>query len=750
MSQKLLEVYKTSTIALAHSVVVNHPHVGMSINKMLKEKGYGVYTNDRDRSTWKMYLNMAGLYHRYDHDQIHKINVEKGLGLNPGVDQMGQPRPALDRTKMIIRVAGDSGQIEKEFTVENISGPDSDISIAKEYQPGERAYNELVSTYPEFENLIQGILHPIPINISTNADEYEVLHMGGYYKTRLSGLSSQYAYIKGSRLADQQVVLIEDWEESLVEGVNNFTKNFFRQHYNPTYGEFNDLYVAYNLGIYYLNLPTLIMQLRLDKVKTREAHSTHVQLYLDSFSGLGQYISYLTRNQVMFLYRNLEWLIANFGKQKTFDILLETLLYSRQIPAIFYNSNHRLDNMPNVLEPDTRFIKEYGSIRPIGDGKTSITPEEMVEMISGVAKFNSQNPDYQLNRINDLSLKSPTSHVKTKLVHTKYTNWGMQVNGSYEEFLFCNWVYSAMKGEFTGLVTVFTPYSNNSIQLTIKNALIMFLFSYAKGYLGKNPDGIRTLYAHNVPKTITEIENGPNLRGYITERLFTEEEFLFLKNKAPTLRRYNSTSQFLIQIEKQWHNFVERTYAVYRGEGIRANGQMDLVASMMYHTEKIDINLGMTYQEWLAKFGIRANGEKLEFYQLLCNSVYEAVLFPNGTKKDRMEKTHKALINILRFFTSYSIQFITETNSSEVTNVGTRDIRLEHISTKFTSKDDIYIARYPSYTTRARAANKDSFNGHDFTYWSSDEQTNLLTQEQLKYLILTEQNEGILIRGGDV
>lgn len=741
MSQKLLEVYKTSTIALAHSVVINHPHVGMSINKMLKEKNYGKYTNDRDRSTWKFYLNMAGLYHQYDHDQIHKINVEKGLGLTD---------PNIDRTKMIIRVAGDNGQIEKEFTVDNISSENADISIAKEYQPNQRAYNELVGVYPEFETLIQGILHPIPLNISTTADEFEVLHIGGYYKTRLPTLSSQHAYIKGSGLADQQVNLIEDWEESLPERINDFTKNYFRQHYNPVYGEFNDLYVASNLGLYYLTLPTLIMQLRLEKTKTREVHSTHVQLYLDSFSGLGQYISYLTRDQVMFLYRNLDWLVANFGKQKTFEILLQVLIYYKQIPAIFYNGTHRLDNMPENLEADPMFSKEYGLVRPIGDGKTILTPEEMIERIIDLAKYNKENLDYQLDRVVDLSLRSVNNQVKTKLVHTKYTNWGMQVNASYEEFLFCNWVYSAMKAEFTGLVTVFIPYTNNSIQLTIKNALIMFLFGYARGYLNKTPTAIMSLYPHNVPKTLAEINAGVDLKGFITDPKFTEEEFQFLKNKAPSSRRYNSTSQFLIQIEKQWRNFVERTYAVYRGEGIRANGQMDMVASMMYHTEKIDIDLGMTYQQWLAKFGISAEGEDKEFYQLLCNSVYEAVLFPNGTKKDRMEKTHKALINILRFFTSYSIQFITETNSSEVVNVGTRDIRFEHVSTLYTSKDDIHIARYPTYFTKASASQESSFNGHNFSYWSSDEQANLLTQEQLRYLILTEQNEGILIKGGEV
>lgn len=53
----------------------------MVINKRLAQEGFGKYTNDQDKNTWKFYKNMAGIYHAYDEAVIHRINQSKGLGL---------------------------------------------------------------------------------------------------------------------------------------------------------------------------------------------------------------------------------------------------------------------------------------------------------------------------------------------------------------------------------------------------------------------------------------------------------------------------------------------------------------------------------------------------------------------------------------------------------------------------------------------------------------------------------------------
>ena len=109
-----------------------------------------------------------------------------------------------------------------------------------------------------------------------------------------------------------------------------------------------------------------------------------------------------------------------------------------------------------------------------------------------------------------------------------------------------------------------------------------------------------------------------------------------------------------------------------------------------------------------------------------------------------MDNIHRALINVIKVFTSYNIQFITKTASKAASDVGVKLFKMNHISTDFSSDDDLHILNYPVYKTDTRARKKTDEYGWELFYTSSDDEANLLTQEQLKALILTEENQGIL------
>lgn len=281
---------------------------------------------------------------------------------------------------MIIRVAGDDGTVEKEFTVENISNMDADDVIASEYQQGTRLYNELLETYPQFESLIKGILHPIPLLVSTTAADFDVLYGAGYYKTRLSGLKSQFTFIKGTAPVYLSINLIEEWEESLLPKIQEFAKIYFRQYENRVYAEFNDLYLATSIGVFALNLPTLIMSIRNELCKTREVNSNHVQFYLDSFLNIGQYIPYLLREQYMYLYRNAEWLSANAGKEKVLNELNTHILKPRRIALIDYESEHDNQTIPKTGETVIKFNRIFDSDAILIDSKKEFNAREMIRV----------------------------------------------------------------------------------------------------------------------------------------------------------------------------------------------------------------------------------------------------------------------------------------------------------------------------------------------------------------------------------
>lgn len=738
MSQTLADVFKSSCIKLAQTVIINHPYAGRVINKRLDNEGFGSYTNDQDKNTWKYYLNMAGMYHAYDKATIHKINQEKGLGLTEGID----------RTKMIIRVAGDEGTLEKEFTIENISAITADDVIASEYQQGTRLYNELLEIYPNFEALIKGVLHPIPLLTSVTASDFDVLYVAGYYRTRLSGLKSQYGFIKGTMPVYDEITLIEDWEESLIYRIEEFTKMYFRQFDNRAYGVVNDLYLASTIGIYALNLPTVILNIRSELTKSREVNSSHVQFYLDSFLNVGQYIPYLTRNQYMYLYRNVEWLSANAGKEKVLNELDTHLLKEVGIALIDYEVEHDVTPIPKSGETEIVFTRVYADDSLLIDTKTEFTADDIIELEKVASRDNYLNVAGQIERVERLGKDSPTSNTKTKIIETHFTTPERTMYISKEEFLFNNWVHSALNDEYRGIVVLSIPGTTYRLQLTVKNALFLFFYCYSKSALGITPVNIPKLFLHHIPKTKAEVQSKAELKGLMASSHVTDEEFDEIYNLCPSERLYSSVRNFNLFMEKHWQDYVQRNFVYHRNLNMIGTSELEMLTEAMYLTDHPVINLNTDLENWVDGLGYPISSLNHEALSELTSTIFNTVLSIEDDGVHSMENIHKALINVIKVFTSYNIQFITKTASKASSDVGVKLFRMDHIFTDFSGNDDVHIANYPGYDSIEHTRQINNVNGWESIYRSSDDETNLLTQEQLKVLIVTEENQGIILKGG--
>lgn len=738
MSQTLADVFKSSCIKLAQTVIINHPYAGRVINNRLDQQGFGQYTNDQDKRTWKYYMNMAGLYHTYDKAIIHKINMEKNLGLSEGID----------RTKMIIRVAGDEGTVEREFTIENISAETADDVIALEYQQGNRLYNELLEFYPDFEPLIKGILHPIPLTTSVTASDFDVLYAGGYYRTRLAGLKSQYGFIKGKAAVYSSIDLIEEWEESLIEKIEEFTKIYFRQYDNRTYGLINDLYIASTLGIYALNLPTVIMNIRNDLTKTREVNSNHVQFYLDSFLNVGQYIPYLTRNQYMYLYRNVEWLSANAGKEKVLNELNTYLLKERGIALIDYEVEHSDHTIKETGETDIMFTRIFDGDALLIDTKTGFKTEDIIELEKNISRDNNIDVPGQIERSVRLGKDSPNSNIKTKIIETHFTTTERTSYISKEEFLFNNWAYSAIKEEYRGIVVVPIPGTTSRLQLTVKNALYLFLYCYARSALNLRPTFIPPFMIHHVPKTKREVQSKEVLKGLMASKDVTEAEIDHIYKHCPQDRMYSSVRNFSYMVEQYWKDYVDRNFVYHQHMSINGAAELEMLTEAMYLTYVPSISFNISLDSWVDSLGYSISTLNDEALTELTNNIFNTVLSINNDGIHSLDNIHNALINVVRVFTSYNIQFVTKTASKASSDVGLKSFRIDHISTDFSGNDDVHIANYPSYESIENTRQVEYVYGFESVYRSSEDPANLLTQEQLRTLILTEDNQGIILKGG--
>jgi hypothetical protein len=283
MSEKLntnnrYTLYLNKCIELISTIVIKFDDVADAMNNLVITK-LGLDSIDySDKSTWKYYQNIAGIYHLTD-------------------------------TKMKIKSLDIDQEID--FTIENLK-TNKNTKLAYTYDS--RYYRELVSLYPDQELLIKGILYPVDINVAINSKDGTILN-----------------YPKD---------LIEDNEYSLINKLQKWIYNYLFRWVNKQFCLSDELYVATYIGQFYLHLVQALIAFRLENCKTNEAHSYHIQQYLASHGFLDSYLSVLTKEQALFFYRNIRYIERNAGKKDTFDWVTDKTMTLRNLPLYEITMNH--------------------------------------------------------------------------------------------------------------------------------------------------------------------------------------------------------------------------------------------------------------------------------------------------------------------------------------------------------------------------------------------------------------------------
>jgi hypothetical protein len=99
----------------------------------------------------------------------------------------------------------------------------------------------------------------------------------------------------------------------------------FRVRWDVREFSYEEYYPITQWAALWATLPVVIIGQRVANLKTSSTHSSHIWEYLTS-NGLGDYRSVLTRDQELFLYKNIQYIIKNRGKDGTLSILADHLL----------------------------------------------------------------------------------------------------------------------------------------------------------------------------------------------------------------------------------------------------------------------------------------------------------------------------------------------------------------------------------------------------------------------------------------
>ena len=155
------------------------------------------------------------------------------------------------------------------------------------YRSNPKLVSDLIAKYPSQSMLIRGVINPIPYTTTLKAREGEILWL------------------------DES--LIEPQEHYLKYEISEFIAKFMRRSFREGYSKLDDLYLQTQIAVLRMQLAIHIGAMRYGRNKTAQAHSYHITNYLASHNRLDQFLPYMTLEQKLFFYININWIERHIG-----------------------------------------------------------------------------------------------------------------------------------------------------------------------------------------------------------------------------------------------------------------------------------------------------------------------------------------------------------------------------------------------------------------------------------------------------
>lgn len=348
----------------------------------------GYSVNEYDKYSWKYYLNLAGKKHVSNKEVFIKL-IETG--------------DIVELTKDVLE--------QYKYTKE-------------ELLKYENFYNEIINTYPTEIDYIKGCLNPCDIEFAIESKEGTILSYNKFF------------------LETNETNIMSQVQEYLVKILYRWKIDKYNKHEN--------LYVPSLLGIIYNNLPSFILNVRLKNINTPFVHSYLLQEYFKS-NGLGLFIPYLNNMSKFWLYRNLEYIKHNIGKNKTLKDIIDNVFTPNSIgiarleikdyTGIKENSYNKTSNTRKVIiTPDA--LNTYYDSTDTNITISEILESELVEVdpMEGLTDEYLSNFEHELNNVeNTLELLKQNSET-TKLLYITPKKIFDFFSNRIESLIF-NWVY---------------------------------------------------------------------------------------------------------------------------------------------------------------------------------------------------------------------------------------------------------------------------------------------------------------------
>lgn len=595
-------LYIEQVFQLARSVVIKLDAVAEVMNKYLVSIGKTVDADNPE--TWIYYRHMAGQYH------------------------------ATDTMMQIISL--DTLE-EIDFTYDNLRFHRATYNA---YTSKGDFYKALVAKYPAQVDLIDGILNPVDIATAIAVPNFTVL-------TFDSSLTNAN-------------------ETNLIYELQKFVTGYSDRWYNHNYCYLFDEYAAIFMSGLYTFIPGEIMNIRKNNTRTEFVHDYHLWAYLGSHQRLDKYRDYLTREQAMWLYRNINYLEAHPGWNHSFTELIEWLLTKRNIPLTEFQLTHNLENIGETISPATEIVKmplnrpAYSSAGP--------KKETIEATLAKEEPLAPANADYYADQIVDVPERfklSAYSSLNTKVLESDMVDRSDAQPIHYITTVFNEWFYLAATNRYTANITLSNPYTSEVLSMTVKEAAIVWLYCLHR-MLDVEIDVVPTILTHDVmrptaPK-FTELRD-MSPRMYVSEEMILAvlEEFV-PQGKIISVEKFQEVSTSI-------HNAISRLRYLYATqESFHIRGHLENVTRRMFQEYRCSLVEETTYYtDFFHQKGWKMDSMTALQYQDFANQIFILSTGLDLKQINSVRAIQQAMIQLIQQLSSYSIQFLSRITDSSVT-----------------------------------------------------------------------------------
>jgi len=597
VSQAQYDIYRQSVISLTRSLVVKSSIAAEAINRELSAIRVEVQPNSPE--TWLYYLHLAGRYHSTDVPMTVK---------------------SLDTMEEI------------PFTVQSMQ---EHLATAREYRTFGRYFRTLVERYPEQEDLIRGILTPVDIQKAIEAEDGTIL----YYDRSL----------------------VESNEENLIPRLEWWTKVFCRRWMVRAYASVDPLYTAAHMAMMYMHIPSVIMNIRMTNCHTNYAHSYHIREYLASHQGLDWSIPYLTKKQMLWLYREIRRIERNAGKQTTFFDLVQNILTERSLPLDAWDMRHNLKEMPNEISPLVEFIPQAVNHRPGIVTNVTRNVYEMLEAEVPMARSNARVMDDEAPEIRRELENSKHDQLETKILESSVVDYSEASVFTLTDMLLNHWFYFAFNGTYRAVTVIDSPKTGESIVLTPQEAAVTFLYALGRT-VGFEMVNIPKLPVLNVRKM--RMPTRSKIAGMIDNKVRDEHVVDELFAAVNPIFPIISTEAFYDGVSDILSGILRQRWLWATRENHMERGQTEAAAMHFYQDVLVDFGHGQTFSQWFTSRNL-----DIETYNDLELALLAEELFmeTTGSKLRRtmsLRDIQGAMLRIMRQLSSYTVQYLQSINTT--------------------------------------------------------------------------------------